>query len=217
MAIKKQGVEQILAHASSHQNSGSDEVSVASLSGELADRQKSKAGSSVHGWTDGKLLQGAGAGSAPTEVDAPDGPTKEFIVPYDSGQMLYGETVGSLGDHKGAYVQTGERCNFVTFVVPNDFSTLTSVQLIYARGSSGNAVTFTFNTSFGSDDEQYNANTDSYGPTATDALTSNDLYVGPDVSDAFTGIAAGDVIAANILATYTGGTLYILGFKFRYS
>jgi len=217
MAIKKQGVEQILAHASSHQNSGSDEVSVASLSGELADRQKSKAGSSTHGWTDGKLLQGAGAGSAPTEVDAPAGATKEFIVPYDSGQMLYGETPGSLGDHKGANVQTGERCNFVTFVVPNDFSSLTSVKLIYARNGSTNAVTFTFNTSWGTDDESYTANTDSYGPTATGSLTSNDIYLSPDVAAAFTGIAAGDIIAANLLATFTGGTVYILGYQFLYS
>lgn len=61
------------AHAASHQNSGSDEVSVAGLSGELADRQKSKVGDSTLGWTADKLLKGAGSGSSPVEIDVPSG------------------------------------------------------------------------------------------------------------------------------------------------
>lgn len=58
-------------HASKHQDTGADEISIAALSGELADRQKSKAGTSVLGWTDEKLLKGAGAGVAPDEIDVP--------------------------------------------------------------------------------------------------------------------------------------------------
>jgi hypothetical protein len=61
------------AHKALHQDSGSDELSVAGLSGELADRQKSKAGDSTLGWTDEKLLKGAGAGVAPEEIDVPSG------------------------------------------------------------------------------------------------------------------------------------------------
>lgn len=67
------GVDQVVAHAARHQDAGADEVSVASLSGELADRQKSKAGTSVLGWTANKLLKGAGAGVDPTEIDVPGG------------------------------------------------------------------------------------------------------------------------------------------------
>ena len=59
-----------LVHAARHANGGADEISVAGLSGELADRQPSKCGNSTLGWTAGKLLEGAGAGSNPTEVDA---------------------------------------------------------------------------------------------------------------------------------------------------
>lgn len=58
-------------HAATHQDTGDDEISVAGLSGELADRQKSKTGDSTLGWTDEKLLKGAGAGVAPEEVDVP--------------------------------------------------------------------------------------------------------------------------------------------------
>ncbi len=61
------------AHKTLHQDGGSDEVSVAALSGELADRQPSKAGTSVLGWTDEKLLKGAGVGNAPEEIDVPAG------------------------------------------------------------------------------------------------------------------------------------------------
>lgn len=67
-------------HASRHQNGGADEVSVAGLSGELADRQKSKAGDSGLGWTADKLLKGAGAGSAPTEIDVPGGVSSGLIA-----------------------------------------------------------------------------------------------------------------------------------------
>lgn len=73
-------------HASKHQDTGADEISVAALSGELADRQPSKAGTSVLGWTDEKLLKGAGAGVAPDEID----------VPAASGLVIFGD--GSDGD-----------------------------------------------------------------------------------------------------------------------
>lgn len=43
-------------------------LDVTGLSGELADRQKSKAGDSGLGWTLGKLLKGSGAGSNPSEI-----------------------------------------------------------------------------------------------------------------------------------------------------
>lgn len=71
MSIAISGIEQVVAHATKHQDTGTDEISVAALSGELADRQLSKAGSSVLGWTDEKLLKGAGAGVAPDEINVP--------------------------------------------------------------------------------------------------------------------------------------------------
>lgn len=73
MAVYLQGIEQVVAHASKHQDTGTDEISVAALSGELADRQKSKAGTSALGWTDEKLLKGAGVGVALDEIDVPTG------------------------------------------------------------------------------------------------------------------------------------------------
>ncbi len=66
-------------HKTKHQDGGPDEVSVAALSGELADRQPSKAGTSVLGWTNLKLLRGAGAGVAPGEIDVP---TFDFFNRY---------------------------------------------------------------------------------------------------------------------------------------
>lgn len=58
-------------HATRHQDTGSDEISVTNLSGALADRQLSKAGDATLGWTLNKILKGAGAGVAPTEIDVP--------------------------------------------------------------------------------------------------------------------------------------------------
>lgn len=66
-----QGVEQVVAHAAKHQDTGADEISVAALSGALADRQLSKSGDATLGWTDEKLLKGAGAGVAPDEIAVP--------------------------------------------------------------------------------------------------------------------------------------------------
>lgn len=68
------------AHKTTHENGGSDEISVAGLSGELADRQKSKVGDSTLGWTADKLLKGAGSGNAPTEIDVPSGYTDAEAV-----------------------------------------------------------------------------------------------------------------------------------------
>lgn len=75
MSVYINGVEQAAPHKATHQDTGVDEISVAALSGELADRQLSKTGTSVLGWTNLKLLRGAGAGNAPTEIDVPTGAT----------------------------------------------------------------------------------------------------------------------------------------------
>lgn len=69
----------LATHAVSHQDGGADEVNVAGLSGELADRQKSKVGDSTLGWTANKFLKGAGTGSNPTEVDMPTGAPSGLI------------------------------------------------------------------------------------------------------------------------------------------
>lgn len=86
------------AHKTLHQDGGSDEVSVAALSGELADRQPSKTGSSVLGWTDEKLLKGAGAGNAPEEIDVPagGGPT---IVRKTADEIVNNSAVLQNDDH----------------------------------------------------------------------------------------------------------------------
>jgi len=78
------------AHAGSHEDTGADEISVAALSGLLADDQHvidaevlAVAAALLHAsrhipggadpmrWTNAKLLLGAGAGADPTEIDVP--------------------------------------------------------------------------------------------------------------------------------------------------
>jgi hypothetical protein len=84
------------AHASRHQSGGADVINVTGLSGELADRQKSKVGDSTLGWTLNTILKGAGGGVAPTQekigiycivsrtsaFSVPD--NTETVVPFDS-------------------------------------------------------------------------------------------------------------------------------------
>jgi len=59
-------------HKTAHQAGGTDVISIAGLAGEATARQKSKTGDSTLGWTDEKLLKGAGAGVAPDLIDVPE-------------------------------------------------------------------------------------------------------------------------------------------------
>jgi len=79
-------------HAESHQDGNPDEISVAGLSGELADRQPSKVGNSTLGWTANKLLKGAGAGNAPTEIDVPSGGYTQGARVYHSAEQIIATT-----------------------------------------------------------------------------------------------------------------------------
>ena len=85
------GIVGLSPHASTHQDAGGDEISVVGLSGELADRQKSKVGDSGLGWTLNKLLKGAGAGVASTEIESPSG----AIVGTSDTQELSAKTLNN--------------------------------------------------------------------------------------------------------------------------
>lgn len=107
-----EGVEQVVAHKTRHQDGGADEVSVAALSGELADRQPSKAGSSVLGWTDKKLLKGAGVGVAPTEIDVP----VSLVVLKTADESVTSSTVLQNDDHLLFAVGANEVWEFLIFL-----------------------------------------------------------------------------------------------------
>lgn len=110
------------AHKTLHQDGGSDEVSVAALSGELADRQPSKTGTSTLGWTDEKLLKGAGAGNAPEEIDVPagGGPT---IVLKTADETVNNSAILQNDDHLLFAVAANEVWEFEVWVIATTAAT----------------------------------------------------------------------------------------------
>lgn len=95
------------SHASTHQNSDGDEINVGGLSGELADRQLSKTGDSTLGWTDEKLLIGAGAGNAPDEIDMPAGFLAVLFFQFNPGTGDFGNPQRLNDNNTATIVQWG--------------------------------------------------------------------------------------------------------------
>lgn len=209
------GVEQVVAHKTSHQDGGVDEVSVATLSGELADRQLSKAGASGLGWTDEKLLKGAGAGVAPDEINVPTGytpPTRSFFLPM----LEPGGYPAEAGWGLGAVLTGTNRCN-CSFAVPSDFTTLVGVYIIGYPDGTG-TIDWTVITRFAANGENHETHADSDTGDGL-AVIANKFKV-IDVSAAFTGLAANDYAGIQFTLDAVGApvtTFYIWGLLFKYT
>ena len=145
-----------------------------------------RAGASKLNWTLDKLLKGAGVGANPTEVALPSGATKEFIVPLGYSSPA----ISTEGDFQRVNMATGSYVHF-NFMVPADFSTLTPVKVVGIASAAGN-MDWTVTTDFGAEGEVFTTNSDTDTANGVGQTANQILLV--DISAAFTGLAAGDVV-----------------------
>lgn len=204
-------ISKVSKHKTQHQDGGVDEISVAALSGELADRQPSKVGTSILGWTDEKVLKGAGAGVAPDEIDVPTAVTKELWVP-----VTYASTaLSSYGDYAAC-----QRINAVadhahmSFKVPWDFTSIVSAHIIGIPGTTG-AMNWDIYSDYAAEGQSYVTHSESDEAT-TYNTTLNQIFA-VNIAGILTALAADDYVGVRIKPGTDGHDMYVLGVRFRYT
>lgn len=158
------------------------------------------------GWTNAKLLLGAGAGIAPTEIDVPN-LTQEFFVPCHFGTggvaSVFGYEIGDGGDTAS-----------LKFKVPHDFTGLTSCYIIGVKITNGN-IDWTVVTEFGAAGELYDNHTDTDTANAVAFVTKEVCDI--DISLALDGILADDYVFLTFtLDAISAGTFTVSGLVFKY-
>jgi len=138
--------------------------------------------------------------------------TQQFFTPCFTGA---GGSL-SIGDMAEYRLNSATDTALITLRVPNDFSSLTSAKVIIKPDTTG-TFDWTAATTFGANGEAYNNHTDSTtadGQAATDAQ-----LLELDVSAAFTGIAANDIINLTFTldALDTTVSIGIAGLDFKYN
>uniref|UniRef100_A0A6M3IFU0 Uncharacterized protein n=1 Tax=viral metagenome TaxID=1070528 RepID=A0A6M3IFU0_9ZZZZ len=175
---------------------------------------------------DGQTAEGITSNWAYDHAANPTAHQAGYTAPTRSFWVLPMPAVGSAGTEimKGDYYSwfldaaSTEAVGF-SFGVPADFSSLTTVKIVFiGKGTGTPTCDWTVTTDFGADGEAYNANSD----TATAdglALVADEIDT-IDISAAFTGLAAGDFVGVKfILDAFSGTTpgLYVIGLEFKYA
>jgi len=131
-----------------------------------------------------------------------------------------GAGIGMYGDYQRYLIDAvGEYVHF-SFKVPADFSSLTSVKIVYIPGSTEAAtIDWTATTDFGADGEDYNNHSDSATADGLDCYTDRLKIKLVDISAAFTDLAAGDYVGLKFNCDAMSGTalFYLIGLEFNYN
>jgi len=170
--------------------------------------------SKLAGWTDEKLLKGAGVGAAPDEIDIPNAATKEFFVPAG------GATTALKGDFAVARAQYGGGEAAVSFKIPHDFSTIIVAQLIIIpHGASAVAWDIDIDSDYGAVGEAHTANSEA-DTTTTYNLTEDEIEA-IDIAGILSAIAAHDFVGVKLTNSRAGDAEYayieVVGVRIRYS
>lgn len=132
-------------------------------------------------------------------------------------QFFYAvQYASNLGDYRVRLVSDNTSFQF-TWMVPWDFSTLTSVGLICVpEGAAvGAGKSITLDSDYGAVGENFAAHSENDGAFTTDFLTP-DLIYEVDVSSVYNSLAAGDFCGLQITLNTIGGGLNVLGVLLRY-
>lgn len=142
-----------------------------------------------------------------------DGATKEFFF-APAMECTVGRQ-GPDGDHAGIELTTGGDFCHIECLIPHDFTTLTSIELVCIALTTGNSVE-DITTDYGAAGEARNTHSEAIGNLTT-AVVDNTIYE-IDISAATTVLAAGDYVGIKVIhdATHTADIL-VLGVKLRYS
>lgn len=145
---------------------------------------------------------------------AVEGATREFFVHAPNPDA-------NIGTHPAQrFIDDLEVTVRIEFFVPHDFTALHTAEIILVPGGTGDLIR-SVATNWGACTEDYNTHTDTIAEGA-EAVTLDDEEC-LDISEALTGIAAGDLVgieftrhADDVLDT-VNADCYFLGFRFRYT
>lgn len=134
--------------------------------------------------------------------------TKQFFFPV--------QTSAARGDYRVRSVPDSTAFQ-LTWFVPHDFSSLTSVELICIPGAAaiGAGKSITLDSDYAAIGESFATHSESNPAFTTDFLTP-DLIYGVDVSSVYNSLAAGDFCGLQITLNAIGDALDVLGVLLRY-
>ena len=159
--------------------------------------------------TAGQFLKMNGGATAP----AWGAGTSQFFVPVQFG---FGGVATLLGTYYIYQINGVGDYTASNFRIPNDFSSLTSVKALIIPITTG-TFDWTVTTNFAANGQAYQTHTDS--ATADAQAATNFQMLELDISAAFTGLAAGDIVGLTFTldALTTTSALSMLGFDVQYT
>ncbi len=135
-------------------------------------------------------------------------PTKEFFIP--STVFTPAGTDNNLAEWTNSFLNADNNIRFNIYI-PADFSNLTSAVMVIIPDTT-ETVQFDVSTSFASEGELFTNHTDSI-VDGTQGVTEN-IITELDISEAFTGIEAGDYVG--VFFESDTSILKVIGFRFKY-
>jgi hypothetical protein len=139
-------------------------------------------------------------------------PTKEFFVHASYGTGVQGAT----GDFPRWTIRgTTREMAYMTFFVPNDFTAITSAEVIYISG--GNNIGFEITTDYGALGESYNTHSERTSGAIIGSGTNSIESL--DFTGALSALAANDYVGVNVSDSGVLGNndIIVLGAKVKYT
>ena len=141
--------------------------------------------------------------------------TKEIFKP-----VTYGTDIGTTGTYPHALIDTADESGFVILSVPHDFSSLTSIEIIFIAYATAADMHITINTNYCKVGESAIQHQDLMLNASMGAVTN--LYLHAFSIAAAVDVASlevGDIIGIEVLysPTATATNIALLGVRFRYS
>ena len=138
--------------------------------------------------------------------------TKEIYTPVV-------DTTNAAVSYLGAIiVAPGEEAG-LQLLVPQDFSAITSLEVIFVPRATGAAMKLTITTNYGQyNSEDYDAHTDTEADRSIGA-TVGDRHIAHSIADLVAGLAAGDLL--RVLIDYSAvaqvTNVYVCGLRLKYT
>lgn len=165
------------------------------------------------GWTNAKLLLGAGAGVAPTEVDLPVTATKEFFAPAVLSDGA--ATAISDGRHNGILIDAAADNGFVEFYVPQDYTAITDAVVVFISNAT---ATHRMNYQIQYAASGQASSTHAESVLDVDTVCADTLIYENSIAAGLSVLVAGDYVGLEIIgdATNVPNNL-VLGVRFKYT
>ncbi len=154
-----------------------------------------------------------GGGETALHSHAAAGATKEFFVPAHPGSTE--ANFSYTGDHPRIAVTVGGALAYVEFIVPADFSSVTSAVYLITPNQNDATVDIDIRSDYAANGEAYNAHSES-DTASTHSLTANQFYE-LDVSGILSSLAVGDYVGVKLTNSDAQTALSVYGLRFKYA